>query len=246
MTKAYNHQIKNIASLLIKLKFCANKIQPNFFPFFSSSLNTEFLSVQHIMPNFTQADPFCWYHLQWRLLPPPTPPPPSLPLLRWWLVWSVACPTTRATRNKAARTRTKKIPAWLSHFGYIPLYQLCTEGDRSWNCLWLYGRYCYCYHQENLLLFQTARAVQWCGSSSYCCEVWQPRILWSGDASYYGPHHRCVSNQVFCLTSTCIGAPASSKFGVMVEAPQNMGAGTGPLNPHRHNDNKNHKNNRWE
>ena len=58
MTKAYNHHIKNIASLLIKLKFCANKIQPNFFPFFSSSLNTEFLPVQHIMPNFTQADPF--------------------------------------------------------------------------------------------------------------------------------------------------------------------------------------------
>ena len=43
------------------------------------------------------------------------------------------------------------------------------------------------------------------------------------------------------LASTCVGVPASSGFGVMVEVPQNTG--TGPLNHHGHNEDKNHKDN---
>ena len=47
----------------------------------------------------------------------------------------------------------------------------------------------------------------------------------------------------FCNTSTCIDAPASSGFGVTVEVPQNMRAGTGPLNHQGHNEDKNHMDN---
>ena len=46
------------------------------------------------------------------------------------------------------------------------------------------------------------------------------------------------------LTSTCVGAYArSSGFGVRVEVPQNTGAAKGPLNDHKHHEDKNHKDN---
>ena len=47
------------------------------------------------------------------------------------------------------------------------------------------------------------------------------------------------------LTSTCIGAPARSGFGLMTEVPPRTGPGTGPgsHNRHTHNEDKHHKKN---
>ena len=48
----------------------------------------------------------------------------------------------------------------------------------------------------------------------------------------------------FRLTSTCIGVPAKSGFGVMVEVPPRTGTGPGPgPHHHEHNEDNHHKNN---
>ena len=145
-------------------------------------------------------------------------------LLRWVVLIITCARSTRTPRNRASRT--KKIPAQWSLFGVnhsIPTVQRRRRKSKLPVLIRAMLLRMAPSPQEKLLVLRTACAVQWCSSNSnsYCCWVWRSWILWSGVTYYHGPRHRrmCWLNFV-ALTDSCDAeAGASSKFGVMVEAP---------------------------